>query len=139
MLHSCFQYCSFLTRLTNAHSSLKRTSNIYLNNPYRRMMKTENASIFLSLRKKKSFDVKLTKIILPHDWHVHFVKQTCRKVLSKLKVQLKKHTPKKKKRKKWNKRPPEEKCVFVCIFDHWALHAQTLFCLRAAANLLNMG
>lgn len=28
---------------------------------------------------------------------------------------------------------------FVCIFDHWALYAQTLSSLRAAADLLNVG
>lgn len=31
------------------------------------------------------------------------------------------------------------KCVFLCIFDHWALFAQTVLCLRAAAVVLNMG
>lgn len=46
-------------------------------------------------------------------------------------------TEKKKKLKlKWNKKP---KCVFLCIFDHWALYAQTVFCLRAAAVVLYMG
>lgn len=30
------------------------------------------------------------------------------------------------------------KDVFLCIFDHWALYAQTVFCLRAAAVILNM-
>lgn len=40
---------------------------------------------------------------------------------------------------KWNRKPTKGKCVFLCIFDHWALYAQTVFSLRAAAVVLHMG
>lgn len=52
---------------------------------------------------------------------------------------LKKRHTNRKKIIKWNKKPTEGKCVFLCIFDHWALFAQTVFCLRAAAVVLHVG
>lgn len=52
--------------------------------------------------------------------------------ISKLKVQFKKKT---RKNVNLEKSQQKESCVFLCIFDHWALFAQTVLSLRAAADV----
>ena len=85
----------------------------------------------------KTSSVNHTNHPLTHGWHIKNTRHKKKGFKSYIKA---KGAIKSTQRKKWNKKPTKGKrCVFLCIFDHWALDAQTVFSLRAAVVVLNMG